>query len=43
MGNNATAIGEYAFADMQKMMALHINTKVDEIGAYNFSGCKPSR
>lgn len=40
VGNNATSIGAYAFANTRKLAELHIGTNVEEIGANAFAGCK---
>ena len=40
VGNNATSIGAYAFANTPKLAELHIGINVEEIGANAFAGCK---
>ena len=40
VGNNATSIGAYAFANTPKLAKLHIGTNVEDIGANAFAGCK---
>ena len=40
IGNNATSIGEYAFANTPKLAELYIGTNVEDIGANAFAGCK---
>ena len=40
VGNNATSIGEYAFANTPKLAELHIGTNVEDIGANAFAGYK---
>ena len=40
VGNSATSIGEYAFANTPKLAELHIGTNVENIGANAFAGCK---
>ena len=40
VGNNATSIGAYAFANTPKLAELHIGTNVENIGANAFSGCR---
>ena len=39
VGNNATSIGEYAFANTRKLAELQIGTGVEDIGANAFAGC----
>ena len=39
LGNNATSIGEYAFANTRKLAELQIGTGVEDIGANAFAGC----
>ncbi|MGN0235300.1 MAG: leucine-rich repeat protein [Paludibacteraceae bacterium] len=39
VGNNATSIGEYAFANTPKLAELHIGANVEDIGANAFAGC----
>ena len=39
VGNNATSIGEYAFANTPKLAELHIGINVENIGANAFAGC----
>ena len=40
VGNNATSIGAYAFANTPKLAELQIGTGVEDIGANAFAGCK---
>ena len=40
VGNSATSIGEYAFANTLKLAELHIGTNVENIGTNAFSGCR---
>ena len=40
VGNNATSIGEYAFANTPKLAKLYIGANVEDIGAYAFTGCR---
>lgn len=39
VGNNATSIGEYAFANTRKLAELQIGTGVEDISANAFAGC----
>ncbi|MGM9824894.1 MAG: leucine-rich repeat protein [Paludibacteraceae bacterium] len=40
VGNNATSIGEYAFANTPKLAELYIGANVEDIGANAFAGCR---
>ena len=40
VGNNATSIGAYAFANTPKLAELYIGTNVEDIGANAFAGCR---
>ena len=40
IGNTATSIGEYAFANTPKLAELYIGTNVEDIGANAFAGCR---